>query len=160
MLRRLLLLALVVTACGTPSSDAGGEIADLPEVGADEFDSHLASLGRPAVVNVWASWCLPCRSEAPLLERASAVHGEKVEFIGVDVADNQADAKRFLTDFDLDGYDHFFDPDREIPARYGGFGTPITFFFAPGGELLLTHDGIIDERTLALNIDELLRLGS
>lgn len=150
-------LLILVTACDEASTTdtEPGSRPDLPEIGAEEFEAHLETIGRPAVVNVWASWCLPCRSEAPLLNEAFAEYGDRIEFIGVDVQDNQADAKAFLAEFGLD-FDHFFDPNREIPARHGGIGTPITFFFAPDGELVTTHNGVIDERALALNIDELL----
>jgi cytochrome c biogenesis protein CcmG/thiol:disulfide interchange protein DsbE len=117
----------------------------------------MATIDRPAVVNVWASWCIPCRSEAPLLDRAFRTYGADIEFIGVAVADNQPDAKAFLSEFGL-GFDHFFDRDRSMPSLFGGIGTPITFFFGPGGELISTHNGVMDDRTLALNIDELLRL--
>jgi cytochrome c biogenesis protein CcmG/thiol:disulfide interchange protein DsbE len=153
----LAVLMILVTACGGASTTdtEPGTRPDLPEIEAEEFETLLETTDRPAVVNVWASWCLPCRSEAPLLNEAFAEYGDRIEFIGVDVQDNQADAKAFLAEFGLD-FDHFFDPNREIPARYGGIGTPITFFFAQNGELATTHNGVIDERALALNIDELL----
>lgn len=159
MLRKLSILVLVLTACaGEATQDTSG-IADLPSVTAAEFESLLADLDKPAVVNVWASWCLPCRSEAPLLNEAHARYGEEVEFIGVDVQDSQVVAKQFLAEFGLE-FRHFFDRGRAIPNFYGGLGTPITMFFAPQGELLTIHNGVIDERTLAVNIDELNRLGS
>ncbi|HEY6635437.1 MAG TPA: TlpA disulfide reductase family protein [Acidimicrobiia bacterium] len=151
-------LSLVLAGCGEAEVDAGSAAPDIPVTDAETFVAHLEQLDRPAVVNVWASWCLPCRSEAPLLEEAHAVHGDRIEFIGVDVADAQTDAKAFLAEFGLDGFDHFFDQDRSVPNHYAGLGTPITFFFAPGGELVRTHNGVIDERTLALEIDELLAL--
>jgi cytochrome c biogenesis protein CcmG/thiol:disulfide interchange protein DsbE len=116
-------------------------------------------LDKPAVVNVWASWCLPCRSEAPLLTEAAAKYGDEIEFIGVDVQDSQEEAKAFVVEYGLTGLDHFFDPNRAIPNHYNAFGTPITFFFASGGELIRAHEGIVDERALALNIDELIELG-
>ena len=91
------MLALVLAACGG-SSDGNGSSnrPDLPETSAAEFEQHLAAIERPAVVNVWASWCLPCRSEAPLLNTAFEEYGTEIEFIGVDVNDNQDDAKAFL----------------------------------------------------------------
>lgn len=160
MLKKALAVALVVTACGGSTNDSeASSRADLPATSASEFEAHMAAIDRPAVVNVWASWCLPCRSEAPLLDAAFEEYGDEVEFIGVDVQDNQADAKAFLAEFGLD-FDHFFDRNREVPNFYGGIGTPITFFFAPNGELFKTHNGVVDERTLALNIDELLKLDS
>ena len=151
-------LLLLIVACGGPQVDVGG-VPDLPVVEAAEFESMLAGLDRPAVVNVWASWCIPCRSEAPLLSAAHETYGDQIEFIGVDVQDNQPDAKAFIVEFDIK-FPSVFDRNRTIPARYAGIGTPITFFFAPGGELVGKHNGIIDERTLALGIDELLRLGT
>lgn len=154
-LAAVIALAFVIAACGGETEPGASIRPDLPAVTAEEFDEHLETIDRPAVVNVWASWCLPCRSEAPLLNEAFAKYGDRIEFIGVDVADNQADAKAFLDEFGLD-FDHFFDRDREIPAAYSGIGTPITFFFGPNGDLVNTHNGVIDERTLALNIDELL----
>lgn len=161
MLRRLLVLAVVLAACGGSAADSpthgGEEVVDLPSVSVSEFQEHLADLERPSVVNVWASWCLPCRSEAPLLNEAFNKYGDQVEFIGVDVQDNQADARAFLDEFGL-AFDHFFDRERAIANHYGGIGTPITFFFGPDGSLVKTHNGVVDDRTLALNIDELLLL--
>lgn len=153
------MVALTLAACGgAVASEAPGDARpDLPAVTAAEFEAHLAGVERPALVNVWASWCLPCRAEAPLLDAAFKEHGDRIEFIGVAIQDTQADAKAFLTEFGLD-FDHFFDRTRQVPSFYGGVGVPITFFFGPNGELLATHNGILDDRTLALNIDELLRL--
>ena len=101
----------------------------------------------------------PAGPEAPLLSAAHEHYGDQIEFIGVDVQDNQPGAKAFIVEFDIK-FLSVFDRQRTIPIRYAGIGVPITFFFAPGGELIGTHNGIIDERTLALGIDELLRLGS
>jgi len=160
MVERLLIVAFVVAACGGVDAEVGAPARDdLPTTSAAEFEAHLATIDRPALVNVWASWCLPCRSEATLLNEAFRRYGDEIEFIGVDVQDNQTDAKRFLAEFGLD-FDYFFDRDRSVPNFYGGFGTPITMFFGPKGELIRVHNGVVDERTLALNIDELLRLGS
>ena len=150
-------LALVAVACGTTSTTGESPASGLPETSASEFEAHLQALERPAVVNVWASWCLPCRAEAPLLAEAHAKYSSQVEFIGVDVQDNRPDAQAFLDEFGLD-FEHFFDRDREVPQFYGGIGTPITFFFGPNGELVRTHNGVVDERTLALNIDEIINL--
>lgn len=155
MLRKLLILTVLLAACSVePAASPDGP--ELPEIGAAEFMEHMSELEQPAVVNVWASWCLPCRSEAPLLDEAQEVYGDEVAFIGVDVQDSRADAQAFLSEFGLAGFDHYFDPDRKIPNAYGGIGTPITLFFSPGGELFSIHNGVVDERTLALNIDELL----
>lgn len=154
----LVLIPALLAGCAGPAA-SGNDITDLPEVTVTDFETHLAGLDRPAVVNVWASWCLPCRSEAPLFRQAAETFGGEIEFIGVDVQDSQTEAKQFLAEYGLTDIDHFFDQSRAIPNHFNAFGTPITFFFAPGGELVRAHEGIVDERTLALNIDELLQTG-
>ncbi|MFQ5522732.1 MAG: TlpA family protein disulfide reductase [Acidimicrobiia bacterium] len=162
MLRRSLILLVVLAACAGPVSEVGPDPAttgELPQISAEEFEILLAELDKPALVNIWASWCIPCRAEAPLLNAAHEKFGDQIVFIGVDVQDTQSGAREFLDEFGL-AFQHYFDPNAEIRDRLGGFGVPNTFFFAPGGELVDMHLGILDERTLALKIDELLNDGS
>ena len=94
-----------------------------------------------------------------MLRAAAADSGDRVRFIGIDVRDDQEGARGFIAEFGLDGFTHFFDPSGAVPADLGGFGVPQTYFFAADGALVAAHPGIIDERTLALQIDELLRRG-
>jgi len=79
-----------------------------------------------------------------------------VRFIGVDVNDTQTGARRFIARYGLD-FEQYFDPRSAIPAVLRSTGVPHTFFFAPGGELRFAHNGMIDEQTLAIQIDDLLR---
>lgn len=153
MRRSVIVVLLVLSACGSGQL-AGQDLPDLPPITGEELAITLAESDKPAVVNIWASWCNPCRSEAPLLTAAHDAYGDQIDFIGVDVQDNQADAKNFIAEFGLD-FTHYFDRDRSVPEFYGGFGTPITFFFDSTGTLVDTHLGVIDERALALGIDEI-----
>jgi cytochrome c biogenesis protein CcmG/thiol:disulfide interchange protein DsbE len=153
MRRSVIVVLLVLSACGSGQL-AGQDLPDLPPITGEELAIILAESDKPAVVNIWASWCNPCRSEAPLLTAAHDAYGDQIDFIGVDVQDNQADAKNFIAEFELD-FTHYFDRDRSVPEFYGGFGTTITFFFDGTGTLVDTHLGVIDERALALGIDEI-----
>jgi cytochrome c biogenesis protein CcmG/thiol:disulfide interchange protein DsbE len=146
-------VVLMALAGCAPSTSPSASAPDLPPIDGAGIRQVLSDLTQPAVVNVWASWCMPCRSEAPLIAKAHAERTD-VAFIGVDVEDNQTAAKDFIDEFGLD-FDQYFDSNRAVPAELGGFGTPITYFVAPGGEVIQIHSGVLDERTLALMLDEL-----
>lgn len=143
----------VLTSCSSPPRAVTA--GPLPDTGAEAVADLLAATEAPVVMNVWASWCIPCRSEAPLLQRAHDLFGDRVRFIGINVGDTQEGARAFLSEFDLP-FEHYFDPSRSVPASLGGSGVPLTYIFAANGELVYFQPGVIDERTLALQIDELL----
>ncbi len=156
----LLALALVAVACSGRAIDVSA-VPELPVTDPDHMTSLLAASERPVVLNVWASWCIPCRSEAPLLETANDRFGADVAFVGVNVRDSQDGARAFIAEFGDSGasepIQHYFDRAGDVPnALGGGGGVPLTFFFAPSGELVKLHHGVIDERTLALQISEIL----
>ena len=153
-----LLLTLAIAGCA-PQSVPVGDVPLLPAAVPAEIEGLLASSERPVVVNVWASWCAPCRSEAPLLRQAAEAHSDRIRFIGIDVRDDQDAARAFIAEFGLTALEHYFDPAGAVPAALGGRGVPITFFFAAGGDQVSVHRGVIDERSLALAIDDLLRGG-
>lgn len=151
----LLALSLALAACGGESADLT-DVPELPVADSEQIAAVLAGSNQPVVVNVWASWCVPCRSEAPLLARA-AFDVDDVLFIGLNVRDDQTGARTFIAEFFPDApIEHYFDAGGDIPIELGGTrGVPLTFFYAPGGELVTLHTGVIDERTLALQIDEI-----
>ncbi|MDJ0664090.1 MAG: thioredoxin domain-containing protein [Acidimicrobiia bacterium] len=155
---RLLLLAIALMSALAACGGSDVDISDVPELAAisgDELIAQLTESNEPVVVNVWASWCVPCRSEAPLLERAA--RQSSVRFIGLNVRDDQQGARSFIAEFFPNApIEHYMDTSGDIPVELGGTrGVPLTFFFAPGGELIKLHTGVIDERTLALQIDEI-----
>ena len=153
------LVALALTGAACSSVVEGGSVPDLAEASTDGVVVMIQEAGKPAVVNVWASWCGPCRSEAPLLSAAATEYRAMVEFIGLNVRDSPGDAKRFIAEF-LSGapIHHLADKDGSVVADLGGTtGVPLTFFMNADGSVAKIHFGVIDERTLALEVDELLR---
>lgn len=161
MIRRpTLLLAvagLALATCGGSGADIG-DIPELPEADGATIETMLQVSELPVVVNVWASWCIPCRSEGPLLERAANQFGTEVRFVGLNVRDSQNGARSFIAEFfPTAPIEHWFDGPGAVPVELGGSrAVPLTFFYAPGGILVDLHTGVLDERTLALGIDELL----
>lgn len=84
--------------------------------------------GHPVVINFWASWCLPCREEAPLLEQAwRRYRDEGVVFVGVNINDAESDAKAFVEEFNIT-YPVVRDLDQELTRSFGVRGLPETFF--------------------------------
>ena len=159
-MRRALAILVLLVAAGCSSGGDVGDVPLLPETSPEALQGLLADAEGPVVLNVWASWCIPCRSEAPLLRAAHESFGDEVEFIGLNVRDSQDPARAFLNEFDLDGFKHFFDPSGAAQGSLGAGGVPLTLFYAAGGELVELHFGVIDERALALNLDEIVRRGN
>jgi cytochrome c biogenesis protein CcmG/thiol:disulfide interchange protein DsbE len=84
--------------------------------------------GRPVVLNFWASWCIPCREEAPLLEKTWRTYRDQgVVFLGVNIKDAKSDAKRFIKDFGIT-YPTVRDLDQSLTKDFGVKGLPETFF--------------------------------
>lgn len=150
--RWLAVLLVAVAACGSPNTGSADDLLPIDGAG---VRAMISESDQPLVINIWASWCVPCRSEAPLLAAAHAEFGDEVRFVGIDTQDSQADAAGFITEYGLDGFEHWFDPSGSVRAELGGFGVPVTYFVTVDGEVTI-HAGIIDERTLVLGIDELL----
>lgn len=153
----LLVLALVAAACSDTSAtdDFGPELAPIT---VEEFEAEIGSSDRPMVVNLWASWCIPCRSEAPLLRQAHATFGDDVRFLGIATEDSPRDSLAFLEEFQLT-FENRSDRPGAIRGHLSAVGLPVTVFVRPGGEILRTHFGVIDDAALALGIDDLLADG-
>lgn len=132
-------LAVAVTACGDDGADGLPDVT-LPALEADgELD--VATLSGPAVVNLWAVWCVPCTEELPDFQRASEDHPE-VRFIGVDETGFGEDARsvEFLADLGVT-YEQFVDPDGELSAEVAVTELPATLVVDADGEIAWSHQG-------------------
>ena len=116
--------------------------------------------GSPLVVNFWASWCLPCRTEMPhLVEAHERYTGDGVRFIGVAIQDENEDALAFIEEFNVPvdaGYVMVTDPDGEATIDYGVGGLPITFFIERDGTVHTRWAGVVTGAVLDERIAEIL----
>lgn len=115
---------------------ADGMAPDFEFITYDGETIHLADLrGKGIVLNFWASWCLPCRTEAPLLEAAWRRERDNgIVFIGLAYLDQEPAAQAFLAEFDIT-YPNGPDLQSATARRYGITGVPETFFIGPDGQI-------------------------
>jgi cytochrome c biogenesis protein CcmG/thiol:disulfide interchange protein DsbE len=107
-----------------------------------ELSKHI---GKPIVLNLWASWCVPCRTEAPLLESYWKQQKDRVLFLGVNVQDtNKQAALDFVRDYGLT-FPSAFDQNGRVWIDYGGYGVPETFVINKEGKVLVRHAGPVSE---------------
>ncbi|MBM2824712.1 MAG: hypothetical protein HW402_376 [Dehalococcoidales bacterium] len=109
----------------------------------------------PVVINFWASWCPPCREEAPALAKVSKMYEGRVEFIGVVINDTQANALAFMKEFGI-SYDNGIDQDN-ISGKYRITGIPETFWIDRQGQLVGHWVGAIDEANLTSRTQKLIQ---
>ena len=108
----------------------------------------LASLrGRPAVINFWATWCVPCFQEHPLLVSAARALGDRARFIGVIYEDSEEQVSAFLTR-QGSAYPTLVDPGSRTAIAFGIFGVPETFFIDAEGRIAAKHVGPLDAQSL------------
>ena len=110
----------------------------------------------PVLANFWASWCIPCEDEAPILEQASRQYQGQVVFVGVDVQDTSQAASGFLARYGI-SYPNGMDTTGEISIAYGLTGVPESYFISRDGRIMRKWTGPLVETQLRTFLEELLR---
>ncbi len=103
--------------------------------------------GRPTIVNVFASWCVPCRDEAPLLAAAAGRYAGRVQFVLLDFQDFDADGRSFLRRYGL-ALPALHDGDGGVAHRFGATGVPETYALDASGRIVAHVPGAVDADSL------------
>ncbi|MDX6602877.1 MAG: cytochrome c biosis protein CcmG, thiol:disulfide interchange protein DsbE [Solirubrobacterales bacterium] len=131
-------------AVGEPAPDQ--VLPSLPGPGNDSIGNYR---GKWVLVNLWASWCIPCREEAPVLQRFYERNRERdTTVLGINVQDNEGDAVAFLREHPTT-FPQLRSVGDERSDAFGSTGVPENFLVDPRGRLALIWRGPVDEQFLA-----------
>jgi cytochrome c biogenesis protein CcmG/thiol:disulfide interchange protein DsbE len=155
---------LLFTGLGTDPRDIPSPLVGKPmpafagtTLEGDRFSSADLA-GRPAIVNFWASYCIPsCVEEHPVLLGLAARHGTDLQLVGVLVDDSPDDARGFLARYGQVSWPNLLNADGSISIEYGVTGPPETFFIDAQGVVVARHIGpltgaVLSEQLVALGI--------
>lgn len=164
--------AATFPAACAPADGTGGDSTRPPARGAQvgaiapdlasrtlggEAVSLAALRGSPVVLNVWATWCHPCREEIPVLEALHKEHaprGLKLIGVSIDDAGRTADIRRFASEFGVT-YSIWHDPDQRVMPGFSVIGVPTTFVIGRDGRLIWRKTGEVraGDRALAAALE-------
>ena len=143
----------------------GLQVGDVaPDFGFSSFDGERLLLsdlrGRPVLLNFWASWCIPCRKEMPLMELALREHaGDRLAVVAVNYGERIGPAEGFLErlNIELNGFTFAYDPEQAVARRYGILGLPVTYFVDAQGVIIRVVPGELTEGIIRPAITDTVR---
>jgi thiol-disulfide isomerase/thioredoxin len=155
----LLISTFLLTSCGTqtPKSVSTGKVISCSSIKTDSkittgttlecLDGKskvvIEAIKGPAIINVWGSWCAPCRQEMPFLRELAATG--KVQIIGIDVEEpNIETGRRFVVDQGMN-WPNLYDRDGSTKSTFG-LGVPITWYINSKNEVVHKHIGVLKSK--------------
>jgi cytochrome c biogenesis protein CcmG/thiol:disulfide interchange protein DsbE len=153
------LLAFGLLNKGATKISVGDAVPDkvLPALPGPGHGSIAKYRGKWVLVNLWASWCIPCREEAPVLQRFyEREQGNDTTVLGINVQDNEDDARAFLREHPT-AYPQLRSVGNERSEAFGSTGVPENFLVEPDGDLALVWRGPVDDQFLRERVTPLIQ---
>ena len=152
----IVITLLLLTACSPASSYVKGEVVSCDSIKQDSSvkngiymdcldrtdGASLGALRGPLIINVWGSWCGPCKEEMPYLRSFYSKAKDKVALIGVDVEEANFDDGRLFVERNGIVWPNLYDPDGRS-RKYFGMGVPVTWFIAADGSVAGKKIGVL-----------------
>lgn len=154
MCRRTLLATAALTLSACTGGGASGDV--LPDVEISDLTSgetsRLSDIDGPAVVNLWATWCAPCRAEIPDFEEVHQARGHEVRFVGINIGESTDRAREFIGQVGAT-YDQFSDAAGDVSVELRATSMPVTVVIDANGVITEKHLGPLDQDGLNDAID-------
>lgn len=137
-----------------PANGAPGIGSPAPNFTLENVDAKKVSLtdyrGKTVILNFWATWCPPCRSEMPAINQVARTH-PNVVVLAVDLQEGPAPVRDFVQQLDL-SFRPLLDTRGEVTALYHVNSLPSSFFIGPDGRVRAINVGAMDQRTIEENL--------
>ena len=147
----------------TEEADTGEALDPAPDFTVYDIDGNAHKLsdfqGKPVVLNFWASWCGPCKSEMPEFEDAYLTYGNDVHFLVVNLTDGVQETVTSASEYIAQqGYTFpvYYDTDMDAAVKYGVSAVPVTYFIDAQGNFVAYGQGALTAAALQPGIDMLL----
>jgi thiol-disulfide isomerase/thioredoxin len=139
---------LLISLLALPSCASSGSTIALPNVGlasaVGNGELNPAELREPAIVNLWATWCVPCKQELPALEGIFRDPGNQVRIIGINIGDSDDAVTQFIDDLGLT-FEQYIDRDGVVESKLRVTTLPATIAIGADARLIEVHQGVLDE---------------
>ncbi len=157
----LAVLALLAVGLLTQTDDAKSVLEGRPApalsgvtLEGKTFDASLLK-GKPLIINFWASWCEPCREEAPLFREVAQKYRTQVNLVGVlHTESSYVKARAFAQEFGYT-FPSIQNDNNQLSFDFGVTAPPETFFVDAAGKVVARHIGALNAQTLQVNLEKL-----